>query len=173
MSFLDVGGRNGEWAHIADGFEYSILDIEHSLSAHNVIVGDICDCPHITSEMYDVVFSHNLLEHVKEPWRAAEECVRIAKKGGLLVHIAPFSWRYHPFPEDHYRFSHSGLAYLFERTGQVKRLLSGYDISSRRVNSRGGKVPGGLDIPPIDDLGGWRENWLTIYVGRKCGDKLQ
>jgi hypothetical protein len=81
--------------------------------------------------------------------------------------MAPFSWRYHPVPLDCFRYTHTGLAYLFERTGQVETRLSGYDISNRRKNAMGGKVANGLDIPPKDHLGGWREHWLTIYVGRK------
>ena len=167
LTFLDVGGRHGEWKNVACNYNYSVLDLDPTASGTGLIVGDICSCSQIASETYDVVFSNNLLEHVREPWLAAEECVRITKVGGLLIHIAPFSWRYHPFPEDHYRFSHSGLAYLFERTKQVDTLMSGYDISKRRANSRGGKVIGNLDVPPIDELGGWRENWLTIYVAKK------
>lgn len=164
--FLDIGGRRGEQSFYGGGFQYQIMDLIPRL--HGTIVGDICSCPHILDESYDVVLSSDVLEHVKEPWSTAEECVRIAKTGGLLIHISPFSWRYHPFPEDYYRFTHDGLAYLFERTGRVERLLSGYDISLRRWNAKGGDPEAhGLDVPPIDSMGGWLENWKTVYVCRK------
>lgn len=165
-SFLDIGGRRGEQSFYAEGFQYRIMDLIPRVA--DTIVGDICNCPEIADESYDVVLSSDVLEHVKEPWNAAAECVRIAKPGGLLIHISPFSWRYHPFPDDYYRFTHDGLAYLFERTGRVEQLLSGYDMSLRRWNARGGDPEAlGLDIPPIDGLGGWLENWKAVYVCRK------
>lgn len=164
-SFIDVGGRNGERRALAEGYVYRILDLDPG--GDDVLVGDICDCPQIASDAHDVVFSMNLLEHVADPWAAASEMVRIARPGGLLVHLAPFAWRYHPFPEDHWRFSHSGLKLLFERTGQVDTVLSGYDIRSRRKDQRGGALPDHLDVPPIDQLGGWREHWHAMWVGRK------
>jgi SAM-dependent methyltransferase len=150
LTFLDVGGRNGEFSHWATGFQYLILEIEQAKIATN-----------------DVVFSNNVFEHLKEPWKAAENCVRITKPGGLLIHFAPFSWRYHPVPVDYFRFSHQGLSSLFLRTGLVEQIESGYDISCRRQDRRGGKLINNLDTPPIDELGGWRENWMTVFVGRK------
>ena len=167
LYFLDIGGRHGEWHHYAKGFEYHILEIDKNTKGPGLIYGDICHCPNIPSETYDVIFSNNVFEHLKEPWAAAEECVRITKKGGLIIHIAPFSWRYHPDPVDYYRYSHDGLKFLFERTGQIETLLVGYDISNRRKDQRGGKIKGRLDVPPIDELGGWREHWLTIFISRK------
>lgn len=99
------------------------------------------------------IFSNNVFEHIMEPWAAAAECVRILKKNGITIHIAPFSWRYHPVPVDYFRYSHDGLKHLFERTGEIETLLSAYDISERRKDHRGGKI-GILDVPPVDELGG-------------------
>jgi len=167
LTFLDVGGRSGEFRGSASGFKYQILEIDETQVGTDLVIGDICHCPHLADESYDIVFSHNVFEHILEPWRAAEECVRLVKPGGLLIHMAPFAWRYHPVPLDCYRYTHTGLAHLFERGGQVKTEIAGYDISNRRKNATGGKMAGGLDIPPKDELGGWREHWLTVYVGRK------
>lgn len=167
LHFLDVGGRHGEYRKFAEGYTYSILEIDLNATSPEIKHGDICSCPQIPSNTYDVVFSNNVFEHLQEPWNAALESVRICKPGGLLICMAPFSWRYHPVPVDNFRFSHSGLAYLFERSGTVETLLAGYDLHNRRRDHRGGKVAGGLDVPPVDELGGWREHWLAIYVGRK------
>ncbi|MCQ9378577.1 bifunctional 2-polyprenyl-6-hydroxyphenol methylase/3-demethylubiquinol 3-O-methyltransferase UbiG [Methyloversatilis sp. XJ19-49] len=166
-SFLDVGGRKGERRALAEGYEYRVMDIDPGWS--DAIVGDICSCAHVSTDSFDIVFSMNLLEHVADPWAAASEMVRIARPGGLVVQIVPFSWRYHPFPEDYWRFSHSGLRLLFEKTGTVETLLSGYDAEMRRKDQRGGSLPDNLDVPPIDELGGWREHWHALWVGRKIG----
>ncbi len=164
-TFLDVGGRDGERRELAKGFSYRILDLEPGTSG--AIKGDICHCPEVDSNSFDVVFSMNLLEHVADPWAAAAEMVRVTRPGGLLMHFAPFAWRYHPFPEDYWRFSHTGLKMLFERTGRVSTQLSGYDIQMRRKDQRGGALPDNLDVPPVDQLGGWREHWHAVWVGRK------
>ncbi len=176
-SFLDVGGRSGVRKDYADGFEYIILEINKKLDAPDIIYGDICDCPQISDESYDVVFSNNVFEHIKTPWLAANECVRITKSGGLNIHITPFAWRYHPDPVDCFRYTHTGMKMLFEQSDNMEEVLSGYDISGRRGNhpsdeleeggNHGSKKNGGLDLVPVDELGGWREHWRVIYIGRK------
>jgi SAM-dependent methyltransferase len=167
-TFLDVGGRDGERRTLAEGLVYRIMDLAPGIP--DAIKGDICQCPDIADDSFDVVFSMNLLEHVADPWAAAAEMTRIACPGGLLMHLAPFAWRYHPYPEDYWRFSHTGLKMLFERTGRVSTLLSGYDIQMRRKDQRGGALPDNLDVPPVDQLGGWREHWHAIWVGRKLSE---
>lgn len=166
LRFLDVGGGGGSARGTAAGFAYYILELDEGRTGKGIVHGDICNCPQVASSSYDIVYSRNVFEHLREPWLAAKECVRIVKKKGLLMHAAPFAWRYHPVPIDFYRYTHDGLKYLFERTGQVKTIFAGYDITIRRRDSRG-KQKGKLDAPPVDELGGWRENWETIFVGTK------
>lgn len=174
ISFLDVGGRGGQGKVVKgtrERFEinYANIELDAEAASPEAIKGDICHCPQISNESYDIVFSHNVFEHLKTPWTAAEECIRINKIGGLNVHIAPFSWHYHPVPVDCFRFTHAGLKILFENSGKMKELSTGYDIKRRRRDIRGGNaaIGGGLDLVPIDKLGGWRENWLVLYVGRR------
>jgi SAM-dependent methyltransferase len=169
-SFLDVGGRRGELQRIAKGFDYSILELEENSEIEDEVqflVGDICKCPQIADNSYDITYSNNVIEHLKEPWKAVEEIVRITKVGGLFIHIAPFAWRYHPCPIDYFRFTTQGLSHLFEITNNAVELHASYDIVNRRNDHRGGKMIDNLDTPPVDHLGGWRENWMTIYVGKK------
>lgn len=166
VNFLDVGGRLGK-NKIVKNVNYNILEINEKLKKPYIIHGDICRCPQISDEKYDIVFSNNVFEHIKEPWLAAKECIRITKIGGLNIHSTVFSWRYHPDPIDCFRYTHKGMKILFEQLNNMEELLSGYDLSCRRRDHRGGKVKGGLDLVPVDDLGGWREHWIVIYIGRK------
>ena len=159
---LDVGARAGERRHLAEGYEYVALDIEPR--GDGVIVGDICHCPEIPDASFDVVMSFDVLEHVKRPWDAVREIVRILKPGGLTVHKTPFAWRYHPCPVDYWRFSADGLEYLFSMTGEMETVLKGYDLTMRRFDKRGEDIS---SRPPIDYLGGFRENWVAVYVGRR------
>lgn len=165
---LDVGGADGRVSKkLAPDYERHVMDIIKRPNApKNLVFGDIMSCPELSDNSYDVVFSHTTLEHIENPWKAAKESIRILKPGGLTICCAPFSWRYHPYPIDVFRFSHHGLEILFQQSDNVKTLFSGYDISKRRDDMRG-FWKNGLDATVVDDMGGWRENWMAVYVGKK------
>jgi ubiquinone/menaquinone biosynthesis C-methylase UbiE len=155
-SMLDVGGGTGEKNNLErytfmKGYDYTILELDKMLkSKFNIIYGDICNCPHILDNSYDVVFSTSVFEHIETPWLASEECIRITKKGGLNIHITLFSWRYHDVPVDCFRYTHTGLKVLFERSNKMKEVISGYDNTRRHK---------GKD--------GWKESWAVLYIGQK------
>lgn len=163
--FLDVGGGTGGAArHLAGRYEYAALD----LVAENpdTIVGDICDCPEVPDESFDVVYSAGTYEHLARPWRAAAETARILRPGGVALVSTCFAWRFHPVPGDYFRFSHMGLEQIFGDAG-LQTITSGYDLRHRRHDLRGGKLPGNVDGAPVDEFGGFRENWAVYYAGRK------
>lgn len=66
---------------------------------------------------YDVVFSGNVLEHVRKPWRWMPELARVTKPGGLVVTVAPLSWPYHEVPVDCWRIYPEGMRALSEDAG--------------------------------------------------------
>jgi SAM-dependent methyltransferase len=164
--FLDVGGGAGLYHQYAGPLEFFVLDLGPP-EGERMIRADICSCPEVPSGSFDIAFSHNTFEHIAEPWLAAGEMGRLLKPGGLAIVVTCFSWRYHPVPGDYFRFSHAALELIFERHGGLETVSSGYDLRQRREDRRGGKLANGLDRLPIDELGGWRENWLVYYVGRK------
>ncbi len=166
-TYLDVGGRKGERAGVAAGYQYLAMDLEPR--AEHVVVGDICRCPEIPDNSYAAVASYDVFEHLQRPWDAARECIRICKPGGLLVHRTLFAYRYHPIPIDYWRFTSQGLEYLFTNDGRVETVCKGYDLRKRRTNHVGWPMHGNRDVPPIDFWGGFRENWLVLFVGRKRG----
>jgi len=162
MKFLDIGARDGIKSNLAKGYDYYAIDIIPR--SKDILFGDICSCPQISDNTYDVVFSMDVLEHVERPWDAAKECIRITKPGGLIIHRTLFSYRYHPIPQDFWRFTAQGLEQLFIYTSEAETVLKGYDIRGRRRNQRGYNL---LSKPPIDWMGGFRENWQVLWIGRK------
>lgn len=144
--------------------EYVNLDIV-SNSKIPTIVQDIC-APLNTEELIesaDLVYSNNLLEHVPNPFKAAENIVRIMRAGGICFIRAPFAYRFHAMPNDYWRFSPEALKVIFSELECVEAAL---DDSIRRRDFRG-SFSNQTDRVPIDDIGGWRENWMTYYIGRK------
>ena len=51
---------------------------------------------------------------------------RIVAPGGLLITLTPWIWRYHPYPFDFQRYTHTGMRYPFERRGGVRTLHTSY-----------------------------------------------
>lgn len=162
LKFLDIGARDAVRSSIAEGYEYYGMDIQPG--SKDVMVGDICACPEIEDNTFDVIFSMDVLEHVSKPWDAAKESIRIVKPGGLIIHRTLFSYRYHPSPVDYWRFTSQGLEYLFTESGETETLIKGYETRRRRRNYTGSSIS---SKPPIDWLGGFRENWQVLWIGRK------
>ena len=65
---------------------------------------------------FDLVYSHQVLEHIPKPWIAAKEIVRVLKPNGLGVHTTcAFNPRHGPPAfNDYYRFLPDGLEQLFD-----------------------------------------------------------
>ncbi len=152
-------------------FEYAGIDM-YSEPSRNIFEADICDerfedsIP-IHKESVAVAYSNNVFEHLRKPWQAAKNIYNLLQLGGVGVIIVPFSLRYHQSPDDYFRFSHVGIASLFEDAGSVETISSGYDILGRRNNWQGGGAH--QDIVPVDAFGAWREAWFTFYAFRRIG----
>lgn len=70
----------------------------------------------------DGLFCLAVLEHVYDPKKAAEEIVRVLKKGGRAFVYVPFLYRYHAHTtdyKDYFRYTKDGIAYLFRDCKKV------------------------------------------------------
>jgi SAM-dependent methyltransferase len=164
---LEIGAHQLEMSAAglfpAPRFEYHDLNLT-KLDIPNTIVADITDCrEQVPDESFDVVVSFDVLEHIDRPWLAASEITRILRPGGVAITVTVWSWRNHPCPIDYWRFSPECLEFLFS---DLTCLEKGYDLSQRRMDVSG-HWRSGRDSVPIDELGGWRENWAVYHVARK------
>jgi SAM-dependent methyltransferase len=90
-TLLDVGGGPGYFrdAFRAAGATYVSLDADVGELAGlggiagGTVVGSGMQLPFATDAL-DVCYSSNVLEHVPEPWRMAEEMVRVTRPGGTV-----------------------------------------------------------------------------------------
>jgi SAM-dependent methyltransferase len=75
----------------------------------------------------DCVLCLEVLEHVRDPFRAATELIRILRPGGRLLLTVPFLTGYHGKGEspdhagypDFWRFTHQGLQAMFDELDQL------------------------------------------------------
>ncbi len=128
----------------------------------NTVIGDITECS-LIPESYDFILAIDVMEHINMPWIAAENIIKLLRPGGYVIVAAPWAWRYHPCPIDYWRFSPEALKFLFNK---LQTIECGFDDSIRRMDIRS-FWENGLDAVPVDELGGWRENWTSYYVGKK------
>jgi SAM-dependent methyltransferase len=64
---------------------------------------------------FDAVISLNVLEHVPNPFAAADELQRVLKPGGDLYVAVPFLQPFHGYPNHYYNMTTSGLKGLFAK----------------------------------------------------------
>ena len=145
-----------KFAHFAGPFDYWILDSDTAAKElENALHCDMANCPEAASCEFDVTFSHTVLEHSARPWKVFDEIARMTKKGGLTMHVVPFSYQYHATPDDNYRFSHKALISLLEDRG-FEVLDVGYDICTKPEKVLKNHIDEHYDVV-----------WLTYVVGKK------
>ena len=113
---LEIGSRDygntSSFRDHYDGNEYVGVDMTP---------GDGVDCVlDLTQGTGDLPRGHfalgiccSVLEHVRQPWLLAENVTALIRPGGSLYMSVPWVWRYHPYPDDYYRFSWRGVVELF------------------------------------------------------------
>jgi SAM-dependent methyltransferase len=97
-----------------------VITLDIDPESHADIIGDLCAInPEIESGSIDVVICTEVIEHVSNPFDAAEEIFRVLKPGGTAYLSAPFNFRIHgPLP-DNWRFSEHGWRELLKRFDHV------------------------------------------------------
>lgn len=164
----EIGGPFNSFSEEMPNYDFHFLSLYPVEGNSNVIVTDITQAEHLPDERYDAIFSKAVFEHVKKPWKAAHHLSRMLKPGGIMYHMAPFSYFYHGAPSDYWRYTTDGFEVLFSN---LKTLKSEFYGNNRRRDNRGSPSnrvdrDGGAQFA-VDSFGGWRENWHTIYVGIK------
>lgn len=144
---LDVGGKKTQKRGRfippkinVESWEYLNLDEEtkpdYCCNAENIPV---------ESETFDWVLLCEVLEHIAEPEKVLDECLRILKPGGKLLITMPFMIGIHGDPEDYQRWTPS----LFNLQLKKKR---------------------GMIVEQIQPLGGvWAVCWDCMYTAGSPG----
>jgi SAM-dependent methyltransferase len=70
---------------------------------------------------FDLVISCAVLEHVRYPFEAAKEIIRVTKPGGMIYADVPFLQPYHGYPSHFYNMTWQGLENLFSESCDIER----------------------------------------------------
>jgi len=77
---------------------------------------------------FDLVICCHVLEHTKNPGRAARNIRRALRPGGHVYIATPWSQAFHATPDDYWRFSVRGLMQLFGGIEFVSSFYCGGDV---------------------------------------------
>jgi SAM-dependent methyltransferase len=173
---LDVGGGPGYFrdAFEAVGATYFSLDSDVGEMSGlgspgpRTVVGSGTALPFATG-CVDVCYSSNVLEHVREPWRMADELVRVTRPGGLVylsytVWFGP--WGGHETAPWHYLGGHVARRRYRRKYGREPKNVFGTSLFAVTVASglawaRDRAAEGGVEV--VDALpryNPWWSHWL-------------
>jgi SAM-dependent methyltransferase len=115
LRVLDVGcGARPYEPFFAGAAEYVGVD---PVSEYADLRGAVEAIP-VEDARFDVVLCTQVLEHCDDPDRAVRELRRVTAQGGRVLASTHGVAPYHPAPQDLWRWTHAGLARLFERNGE-------------------------------------------------------
>jgi SAM-dependent methyltransferase len=119
---LDVGAKAAPYAGYVRALRYVRLDIDPAKTP------DICCDLHDLEwlgDPFDAVLAIEVLEHLYDPQRAIDRIYGVLKPGGVCILSTRFMYRYHPDPQDHYRFTWDSLKHLFRNFRHVEVIPHG------------------------------------------------
>jgi SAM-dependent methyltransferase len=107
------------------------IDLVEGTNVDRVL--DICGPPRalkaaLGEEAFDLVLCCHVLEHTRDPRRAARNIESLLRPGGLTYVSAAWSQAFHATPDDYWRFSVRGLMLLFGGLDIVSSFYSGGDV---------------------------------------------
>ncbi len=113
---LDVGaGPADRYGHLVDGV-LTRMDIRPGDDI--ALVGTVEAIP-VPDSSFDAILCTQVIEHVRQPWRAPKEFFRILKAGGHAVITVPQLNELHEEPHDYFRYTNHGISSLFVDAGFV------------------------------------------------------
>ena len=109
---LDVGcGPKPYYPFFAErATEYVGVDVVHPAAE---LRGSVEALP-VGDGSFDIVLCTQVLEHCDDPAQAVRELYRVTAPGGRVLASTHGVQLYHPSPNDHWRWTHTGLQRLFE-----------------------------------------------------------
>lgn len=170
-TLVDFGCGSMPYRAIVEGMGMSYAGAD--FGSATLAIGEDGSLP-IADASVDAVLSVQVLEHVRDLNRYLGEVARVLRDDGTLILSTHGAWLYHPHPEDHRRWTRTGLVVDLEARGlavqSVEPLvgplatttlirLAGFAFLLRRLPIVGPALAMGLAM--VMNLRGWLEDWAT------------
>lgn len=117
-TLLDVGCGNKPYLSLFGQYvkKYVGCDIAQSNLQKVDVVCDATDLK-FDNQVFDTVFSTQVIEHVADHQTMLAEINRVLKPNGILILSGPLLWELHEEPYDFFRFTKYGFQFVLENNG--------------------------------------------------------
>jgi SAM-dependent methyltransferase len=106
-----------------------IIRMDVHLTAHVDLVADVHALPFLP-ESLDYIFSLAVVEHLRNPFRAAQAMYEALKDGGYVYHECNFVFSYHGYPHHYFNASSQGLEQVFAAFTPLRTGVAPYQMPS-------------------------------------------
>lgn len=106
-----------------------IIRMDVQLSPYVDLVGDIHALP-LLPESVDYIFSLAVVEHLRNPFVAAQAMYEALKDGGYIYHECNFVFAYHGYPHHYFNASMQGMEQIFSQCVPLRKGIATYQMPS-------------------------------------------
>jgi len=110
---LDAGCKDGIYQKYINFKKIESIDIDKNSNAD--VIGDLHDKKLLKDKHYNFILLTQVLEHCYNPTQVIDNLHKSLKKGGILLVSTPFFYRFHPDPNDYYRYTPDAYKYFFKK----------------------------------------------------------
>ncbi|MBW1820486.1 MAG: hypothetical protein JRI92_01785 [Deltaproteobacteria bacterium] len=114
----DYGATQGLRSIFSDRDTYIGVDMQDG-SGVDVVLNFTQKIEEIDAKLkglrFGTIFCLSVLEHCEQPFKMAENLTALLKPEGKICLSVPFSWKFHGFPSDYWRFTPEGVEKLFPK----------------------------------------------------------
>lgn len=127
LLLVDVGsGDDPPYQHFFKGKVSRILTVDPY--AHSSNLKASIENISLPSGSVDYVLATQVLEHIADPQRAAQEILRILKRGGKAFISTHGLWNIHRLPKDYWRFTPDSFELLFRDFNNIRVIPNGGSV---------------------------------------------
>lgn len=125
---LDAGTKDGRYQKYINFKKIESIDIDKNSNAD--VIGDLHDKKLLKDNHYNFVLLTQVLEHCYNPALVIDNIHKSLKKGGTLLVSTPFFYRFHPDPNDYYRYTPDAYKYFFKKWKNIEIIPYGNFIDT-------------------------------------------
>jgi uncharacterized protein YbaR (Trm112 family)/SAM-dependent methyltransferase len=109
-----------------------VIRTDVKLTPHTDVVCDAHFLP-FRDQSADFIFSLAVVEHLRQPFTAAQEIRRVLKDGGYAYHECNFVFAYHGYPHHYFNASIQGMEQIFSDFTAIRKGVAPYQMPSFAV----------------------------------------
>jgi uncharacterized protein YbaR (Trm112 family)/SAM-dependent methyltransferase len=111
-----------------------VIRMDVTLTPYVDVVADAHALPFLPGVL-DFVFSLAVIEHLRQPFTAAQETYRVLRKGGYVYGECNFVYPYHGYPHHYFGTTRQGIAEIFHSFTHLRTGVATYQMPSFAVRS--------------------------------------